>query len=1514
MANYQLARNSFKGKMNKDLDPIEIQNQEYIDALNAQFLSDSEGKTLNIMPVIGNTLAFDLGSVTSKNKKYRIYYPSTTGSYEIKFYNIDGVTPYNPTGTPIAAITFTNQATLITNLETALTNANVSFIGSAFGLYYEIELTETLYYDYILSSIGIDLVEILVSQEAIDPSLSGPKRVIGSEDLLGDLFIFSTTSTSVSSTISCSITSSGDPFNQILVTTSQNHGLQDYEYITITGALSASGANGLWQILVVSPNSFELVLSTFTVNSFVGTITKNIYGYGEIGVATYNLDLDTWTYTRLLGSKEFGFTTKHQVDCDSEKNAIGKSLYFHQVKYNEPRVFYYTQNAYIQDGALTINGGRYEYGNIDNELKLVINYISSDVSLKDQQIGGSLSSGNKIYFVRLLTSNDSLASTPWHGFSNIVSVYSASQFGDPADVIGDDGATCAKTNVLEVTNIDFNTFKYIELGVAEYSGLAVSGRIIFRTEITGETMELKHSGFETNQRDLALEEIFQSTLKIKSIGSQTIIDNRLVLGNIVLGESDDFSEFAKTITHEIIKEKISNNGGFVNDIRYGGYQDPLIIHDKLGYTINETYRFGIQFELLNGDLTSAYWIDDIRIDTSATNISLPNRRTGAPADFDLAPNAAELYIWYVKFGNIDLDYSVSGRRVRDLIRSFRIVRVDLDDNVAFREILLTGAGLQSLYSLNTATGYPGFGSLDGNNPNSGYVVYGPEFQVTSTENPLDKVFPFPFFSGQRLLYPNPPVGPYNPTNIDNYTVLAPESLASPIGAAPKRDYMIIYSPDNIYGNYNINYQAGDKVIVFGNYKSSGAYEFTQGGSTSSSHRDFWSEDIGSPVIYDLVDSGYCNTGASINIDSEKYYCVCDVSSDTTPIPGPATITYATGAYQLMGGQVIKATTKIFNSSIPGNTNTSEGVMFVQYYRPKFYDPNDPNNSKFGPLINNTYINTGAKLDISNDILVADIDVYGGDTFTCRTELRLRTNVNDDTSIVVGDSSAASFTSQSRVNFAMRAYLETSTAPMWTKQPETYRDWLFATDMDQILYDTSYNAKYLKEWVSFERENELFVSELPTRIIYSNLKPQNSFSDAYRVFPPLQFKDLDPQYGEITHLENINDELFVWQPRNWQREFFNTTGILTSSDSDYIVMGNSGVMSRKGQRVSSYGTNNKWSVVKGRTRGGRDQVFWIDQENGVVVRFGADGTNTISLLWGMFSFFNNNLKWAGRLDTPADGEGITGVWNERYQEAIYSIRGYRRVFDWRGGPRTYFDPGDVRDNGILNEYGFPVIYICTVYHEALPNTEPGVGEDWEQYWSIIPITDNNYYNLYSFVISEVKNGFTTFLTPKPLIYLPWKNKYLTPHPSNEYCSNIFEENKGDYCIWYKINNTEVSENAHIESVINISPMDVKTFVDILSQSEYKPYRVEFAIDLRDYNQNLVELRSYLVENDFDYKEGVWVSPIKNDTTTATNGTPDEDTSQLYGNYIKVKLYMEKGKFQKLQNYLIKFQFNSRYNAT
>jgi hypothetical protein len=57
----------------------------------------------------------------------------------------------------------------------------------------EFELVAYNYYQWYLESVGEDDVSVVCIQEAIPTDLAGPLKDIGSYDLLGDLFVFSTT-------------------------------------------------------------------------------------------------------------------------------------------------------------------------------------------------------------------------------------------------------------------------------------------------------------------------------------------------------------------------------------------------------------------------------------------------------------------------------------------------------------------------------------------------------------------------------------------------------------------------------------------------------------------------------------------------------------------------------------------------------------------------------------------------------------------------------------------------------------------------------------------------------------------------------------------------------------------------------------------------------------------------------------------------------------------------------------------------------------------------------------------------------------------------------------------------------------------------------------------------------------------------------------------------------------------------------------------------------------------------
>jgi hypothetical protein len=347
------------------------------------------------------------------------------------------------------------------------------------------------------------------------------------------------------------------------------------------------------------------------------------------------------------------------------------------------------------------------------------------------------------------------------------------------------------------------------------------------------------------------------------------------------------------------------------------------------------------------------------------------------------------------------------------------------------------------------------------------------------------------------------------------------------------------------------------------------------------------------------------------------------------------------------------------------------------------------------------------------------------------------------------------------------------------------------------------------------------------------------------------------------------------------------------------LGNAGVLSRKGSTITSYGTLHKWSCVKGRSASGRDVLYWFNAENGLFLKYGGRGAEPLSLAKGLNQWFNENSKFVYDYNTPAAGQGICGGFNERFQELRYTFRGYKNSPEW--GVGNTYDKGDVV---IYGGNGFvPVqLYLCRVDHISSPANIPGGNTVT---WEAISEKDSRYYNVFTLVFNEMKDGFTSFLSPKPLIYHRWRNNLLTQRYGDWSQYPNYLENFGDYNTWYSSEEGELAEDGFIIPVINYNSDVIKKFSALYVDSEVAPDRVEFFTP---------EHESFLVLSDFESREGMWVSTIKNDILTAPNGINDGDTSRLFGRYLLVKIFFSPKKFQSLRNIRVRLQFNSRYLQT
>jgi len=604
---------------------------------------------------------------------------------------------------------------------------------------------------------------------------------------------------------------------------------------------------------------------------------------------------------------------------------------------------------------------------------------------------------------------------------------------------------------------------------------------------------------------------------------------------------------------------------------------------------------------------------------------------------------------------------------------------------------------------------------------------------------------------------------------------------------------------------------------------------------------------------------------------------------------------------------------------PGK-NIDYGVYYVQMYQ--------GNTGKYGGTGDSTYIDTGFSIkvddlaDTNGLVNQNQINVFGGDTFTQATYLAARkVNPTEIPDAGPGEEyeggspgwgGGMKFYSQNRVNSQLRTDINDSLLYPHdtTSQKDWLEDYLFGYG-NNFLYNESYTPK--SGVLSYASINDRLIdqqTDLPSRIDYSEKYEQNTLDDKNQSFLPLNFKDIDQAFGEIISHKNVNGELFTLQPRKFQAQFFNASGVLQTESSEglNVVIGDGAVLARDGRTLSSYGTEHKWSVIKGKSPGGKDVLYWYNQESKLIMRFGADGTVVLSDVHGLRSFLENDARWTQGKDTPYTGDGVRVVWDDEYKEAIWTWRGVRKVGGWVsneaervpiGTPpqpinQVEYIVGQVVSNPNAPSDTFdniPRLYRCTVTHSNTNNYEPGVGVSWEQVWEQIPYEDEEYYTWFTLAFNEMTNGFSSFYSHHPKIYFPWRNKFLSAHPTDE--SKIYEHRRGEYTTWYNTEAGELSEDAYIEGVVNYMPESSKKFVATQVISDNEPDRMEFKTKRHE---------TWLERGEFDDHDDHWRSPIKNDASVSND--PDGDTESLTGDFIKVKFFITKKLYNRLYNFVIK----------
>lgn len=172
--------------------------------------------------------------------------------------------------------------------------------------------------------------------------------------------------------------------------------------------------------------------------------------------------------------------------------------------------------------------------------------------------------------------------------------------------------------------------------------------------------------------------------------------------------------------------------------------------------------------------------------------------------------------------------------------------------------------------------------------------------------------------------------------------------------------------------------------------------------------------------------------------------------------------------------------------------------------------------------------------------------------------------------------------------------------------------------DLYLYNTAYSKENTTKVHLIRPFDWLEQTIFDTRVLASVVKTNNELIDSWLKYGVNSYKDVDPQYGEIITLINVNDKLLFFQPKAFGTLSVNERALLQTGNIAQLSLGISGVLERYDYAKTEIGISHKDHIVLS-TNG----LYWIDVINKSMYSFGG-GIEEVSLMKGMDSWFRDNL--------------------------------------------------------------------------------------------------------------------------------------------------------------------------------------------------------------------------------------------------------------------------------------------------
>lgn len=307
-------------------------------------------------------------------------------------------------------------------------------------------------------------------------------------------------------------------------------------------------------------------------------------------------------------------------------------------------------------------------------------------------------------------------------------------------------------------------------------------------------------------------------------------------------------------------------------------------------------------------------------------------------------------------------------------------------------------------------------------------------------------------------------------------------------------------------------------------------------------------------------------------------------------------------------------------------------------------------------------------------------------------------------------------------------------------------------------------------------NFVINDEWRSRIFYSKVKIDNEVEDSWSVYPITQFYDVEGNYGGITSLIALNQNVYYIQEKGVGVLMINPVSMLTGDAQGFpISLGNGSQTIQKHYYKSiDSGSRHQWSVYRSQSA-----ITYIDIRQKKICLFNGEAINPISDLKGQRGFLYKRLHEAlVDNDNPIIGKGLLATYDYQNNEFLYTFK-----------------------NNKIGKFGLPD-----------------------------PASDENLTISYS----EFQDAFVSMYSFVPNIYIN-NNRFLWSVDNDINISKVYLHNYGTYGVFYN----QAPSPSSLKLIVNEQPLFTKVFDNLVWLSESVNDNIEWSDDLNLYPGSITQ---------------------------------------------------------------------------